>query len=433
MTSFTPVYNLPKPDPTDKIASALESLRLAIGTLGDATERELGAAETRSEAARALAAKRSVAVQLTTSVDGYLEESYAQNVRIPFRTSMNVPGGQTRVRVHIANYNDASDTAYVIPNLQLNRNIFIGKHKMNAGAMSGEFESAPQRITDFATGNMPIPDGSEKATPWYPVTVLPNTEYLLSLSFFNPGSATYASGMSFTYRGTATGEVDKVGPVTGQTSTLKCPFTIWLEFEALADTPVLGWVGDSLLVGREARAALHDSPAWAHAVNNGVSPRIYGIAGSRMTGWNAAPNSLRWKRWAALGKCDAAIIQLGSNDVFDFVNQPENLMAEMKIRLAALVPLVRTNISDRAYYATIMPRNNGVWSAAFLSAWREWNDYLQTLPHGALGCFDFASAVADRQDPDKLAPHIVSADLVHLTSGGYALMANAVPGPVAIR
>ena len=105
----------------------------------------------------------------------------------------------------------------------------------------------------------------------------------------------------------------------------------------------------------------------------------------------------------------------------------------MAQRLAELVPLVRQHVSERIYYATIMPRNTKAWSPEFVDAWRGWNDYLETLPHGAVGCIDFASAVAARGDDARIAEHLVSADTVHLLSGGYAAMAGAVPGQIATR
>lgn len=371
---------------------------------------------------------KSAAVQLTTGVVGYMESGGAQNVRYPFKLS----AGTKRVRLHIANYNDASDTPYVVPDLVLNKQVFVGRHRVAGdGSLTGEFAAAPHPITNFAAGNLPLPNSTEVVTEWMDVDIQSGIEYLLSLSYYNPGGAQIASGMGFTWRASATGDVDKVGPISGQVTSIKCPFSVWLEIEVPNIVPVVGHLGDSLLVGRESTYALHDSYANKHASTQGAMPRIHGIAGSRMTDWIGAPDSPRWKRFANLPTADACVIEIGSNDLFDFTANPGEAVAAMKSRLAQLVPLVRANISQNVYFATIMPRNVGSSSAAINSARREYNDFLMTLPHGALGCFDFSEAVEDRANPDRIASYLVSGDGVHLATGGYARMAAAIPGPLA--
>lgn len=368
---------------------------------------------------------KSAAVQLTTGVDGYTEAHVGQNVRYPFRLST----GTKRVRVHIANYNDASNVGYTVPDLTLNRRIYVGRHRVAVdGVLTGQFSVTPVALTP---NTMALPGSSEVVTDWVDIDLQAGIEYLLSLSFYNPSGAQYASGMGWTWRSAATGDADVVGPIAGQASSLKCPFSVWLEVEVANTVPVVGHLGDSLLVGREADYALHDSYAVKHATAQGVMPRIYGIAGSRMTDWIGTPNAPKWKRFQDLPAPDACVIELGSNDLFDFRTDTAGALTEMKSRLEQLVRLARTNISQNIYFATIMPRNVGSSTPAINQVRRDYNDYLMTLPHGALGCFDFSQAVEDRANPDRIANYLVSGDGVHLLTGGYARMASAIPGPLS--
>ena len=425
MTTYTNPYRLPRPEPLDKIAAAQENLRISIGALADATNRELGQMAIRTEAAVAASAPTSQAVQLTTPVDGYHTTIVQGNHRLPFR----LPAGASRVRVHFANRNDANDTDYAVPDLRINQRAYIGEHKYENGAPTGQFVSAP--VDASGIGTLYLPDAQEYTGEWMDVDLKPNVEYLFSFSYYNPSGARIEQGMGASWLAGATGDVNKLD--VSLTKRDVAPLAVWLEVEVPANLPVLGWVGDSLLVGREAEMWLHDSPAWVHGMAHRVMPRLYASAGSRITDWTGAPSSPRWTRWAGLGKCDAAIIQIGSNDIFDYDNRASEVQGVMAQRLAELVPLVRQHVSERIYYATIMPRNTKAWSPEFVDAWRGWNDYLETLPHGAVGCIDFASAVAARGDDARIAEHLVSADTVHLLSGGYAAMAGAVPGQIATR
>lgn len=372
--------------------------------------------------------QKSAAVQVTSGVDGYEEGALQQNVRYPFKLST----GTKRVRLHIANYNDANDKEYIVPDLHLNMNVFIGRHRVTAdGGLTGQFAVGCQAITNIPPGGLPIPGSTEVVTDWMSIDIQAGLEYLLSLSYYNPSRAPIASGMGFTWRSAPTGDVNVVGPVPGQSSSIKSPFSVWLEVEIPNTTPVVAHIGDSLLVGRESAYTLHDSYANKHAQMTGCMPRIYGIPGGRMHTYTETPNTPKWNRWANLPTADACIIQMGSNDVFDLKAETGTALETLKASLATLVPMVRERISPNIYLATIMPRNMASSGASINAVRRDYNDYLMTLPHGALGCFDFSGAVEDKANPDRVASHLVSEDNVHLLTGGYARMATAIPGPLA--
>lgn len=426
MTTYTTPYRLPRPEPLDKIAAAQENLRIAIGDLADATNREVGHLEKRAEGAIAAAAPSPQAVQLTTPVAGWHSGATQGNQRIPFR----LPVPASRVRAHFANRNDADDTDYTNPDLRINQRCYIGEHKFENGEPTGQFVDTP--VDASGTNLITMPDSQEYMGEWMDVDLEPNVEYLFSFSFANPTGTEIVQGMSTCWNSVPTGDVNKLD-VEGLSKRLQTRLAVWLEVEVPANTPVLGWVGDSRLVGREATMVLHDSAAWVHGMANRVMPRLHASAGSRMTDLIATPSAPRWTRWADLGKCDAAIIQIGGNDIFDYDNRANQVHDVMSQRLAELVPLVREHVSDRIYYATLMPRNTKEWDPEFIDAWRAWNNYLKTLPHGAIGCIDFASAIAARDDDSRIAEYFVSDDTVHLLSGGYAAMASAIPGQIATR
>ncbi|MFI8412799.1 SGNH/GDSL hydrolase family protein [Paeniglutamicibacter gangotriensis] len=373
----------------------------------------------------ALAATKPVAVQVTTSVAGYEEGANQGNIRYPFR----LPVDAQMVRVCVANRNDATEQSYSGSDIRINQQIYIGGHKFVDGEMSGQFDAPPTPANEGGTKF--LVGGTPYYGEWTPVSLKAGKEYLLSMSFANPPADGLASGMGTCWMTAPTGDVNKLD-VAGLSKRLKSIFQVWIEVMVPKRTPTLAWIGDSTLVAREARAAVHDSPAWFHSMAHGVIPRLYGIAGSRITTWTETPDGTKWTRLSHLGRCDAAVIQIGANDVFDFRHGPDELLPTMKARLAELVPLIRRHVADRIYLTTPKGRSVGPYSAAFYQALEDWKDYLRTLPHGAEGCFDAAAAVADPNDPNKLNPIYAGADDVHLTTGGGAALGLAVTAAVAL-
>src|SRR5699024_4531119 len=111
MTTYTDPHRLPRPEPQDYIAASGENIRIAIGDLADAANRELGQLAKTTEDALHASTVDAQAVQLTAPVDGYHTTTGQGNHRIPFR----LPVAASRVRVHFANRNDANDTGYTVP------------------------------------------------------------------------------------------------------------------------------------------------------------------------------------------------------------------------------------------------------------------------------------------------------------------------------
>lgn len=363
------------------------------------------------------------AIPMSGPTAGYQSSITARNVRLPLR----LPVTAQRYRIHVCNRNDADDTTFTNANLRLNQPVYIGKHKIENGVMTGNFSEAP-----WNTGFGPavwLPNSDEAVSNWIDVQPLEaNQEYLLSYSYYNPDGIPIVDTMATCWWNSATGAVNQMD-LTLTKDEVKAPLYFWIEVEVSSATPALGWIGDSLLVGRGADAAMHDSPAWFHGMTHGVIPRIYGQPGGRYNDWVSLPTSPKWTRFSDVDDVSACMIQLGSNDAFDYRNNPENLMSNLTSRLTNLVPLVRQHISERIYYMTVPPRANEEYTQNFKDALAEWNDYLRTLPHGAQGCFEYGSMISNADG--SMNEMYAGPDLVHLNTAGYSRLAQSVPGRVA--
>lgn len=432
MTTYTQPYNLPRPEAGDYIANPVDNLRLDLGDLADATNRELGTFYAKVKPAMDSTSPKSVGIPLNTSAAGFRSRTIQLNQRIPFR----LPVDAKRVRMHVANYADSEDLPFVSPSLVINKHMYIGQHKLGADhEATGQFVSTPTQVTN--DGYVELPDGNEFVYDWMPVNLKANVDYLLSYSFYNPDGGYVMQGLTTTFWNSATGAVDQVDGVTLNKDT-NCKLMVWMEVEVANEVPVLGWIGDSHIVSRSSDVSNYDSPAWVHGMANGVIPRMYAIGGSKMVDWTANPTSPRWTRLGTLGRCDAVVIQVQSNDVYEYRSDvdPSGMVNDLKARLAALVPLVRQHISENIYLTTVMPRNS-YQTAGFEARLDEWNDYLRTLPHGARGCFDIGAAIADPADKHKLNPvyglPAEANDVVHLNTAGSSAAGLAVTAKCAVR
>lgn len=368
-------------------------------------------------------------MQLSSSVSTYHASYAARHQRLPFR----LPVPAKRFRVHISNYNDATNMAFEVPDLRISHPIYVGEHMLGADSeMTGHIKPGTIRLAND-TRTVPLPDGEEYVGPWIDTPLEANTPYLLSYSIQNPSTQQFMAGMSYGWGSSDVNDVSVEGPAVRLRGARQSMLNVWLEVEIDASVPTLAWLGDSLVVGMRSNAELHDSVAWVHAMNHRVMPRIHAIGGSRLHQWAAAAGQPRWTRYASLGKCDAAVLEVGGNDVFDYRNRPSILVNILKNRLASVMPPARRYLSDRIFLTTVMPRSNFEYSPEFLAAVNEYNDYLYTLPHGAAGVIDFHEAVEDPARPGFLSPRYAADDLIHLHSGGQVRLAAAIPGQIATR
>lgn len=364
-------------------------------------------------------APKPAALNLTTPVNGYYETSNAMNHRVPFK----LPVRATRYRLHIAARNDANGIEVSDNELRINKQPVIGKHKIEAGQMTGQFSEKP--FPAAPVHSIPLPNGNEYVGDWVNTPLEANTDYLFSFSYYNPNKVQIPSGMSGSFIQSATGQTNALD-VPGVRYYMKTPFAIWLEIEVPYDTPTIGFIGDSLMVGRDSECPLYYSPAWHRARREKFLPRMHSIAGGRMKFINATPTDPFWTRFAALGKCDAVVIEIGSNDFYDQVNKAttEEILSELKPRLEQTVALARQHVSENIYFCTVLPRNNNNYPKKVIDALRQYNDWLHSLPFGALGCYDWAGTISDTTG-DRLTPRYLAQDLVHLNNAGYAAVSAA--------
>lgn len=364
---------------------------------------------------------RRVPVQLTTPRKDMRWTAYARNYRLPFK----IPTNATKYRIHIANYNDADDAVEPAPNLRITQPLYIGEHRIENGVMTGTFTENPRRANSNWSIN--LPDNEEWVSEWINRPLNAGVEYLFSYSVGNSDRARIASGGATSWFSTDYSDAGRAEPTGTLNKASNAPLSIWLEIEAPHGTEIVAWIGDSLSTAAMADHTVYQSPAWLKARREGHYPIMLAQIGNRMEWVAAADDTPRFTRFADLGRANATIIQIGANDFYDLAASSRTqaeIVAEMQARVAAVIALARKHFSDDIYLATVVPRNTHDFEERVHGALAEYNEWLQGLPHGAVGCYDWVGAVstADRR---YTMDHLISSDLVHLNTAGYTMLSAA--------
>lgn len=315
-------------------------------------------------------------------------------------------------RVHIRNYNDKNNTAY---SGALNFNgIFIGEHERGAdGRLSGHFSATPAQV---AGGFSTPANGGEWVSAW--VTDRPlkaQTDYLLSYGYTCENQPNYLAAAGCWTSENAT-QASELTPTL--TESKWAPFDVWLEVKVAGSTPVIMYLGDSLLVGIQASLPVYDSWAARHAVANGAIHSVYAIGGSQATDWLSLANR-RLNKWSSLSSPDAAITALGNNDLYSYSVSS----AEMQDRTVSVMRMLRENFCDAVYLTTILPRigaQQGLKDTA-----SNFNNWLLQIPAGAREAFDFHERIADSSG-DADPKWSSTTTNFHLSTAGYARCATTI-------
>lgn len=323
----------------------------------------------------------------------------------------------SRWRVAVSNYNELTDTAYEALTVD---GLWIGEGVVDSASRpTGAWAAAPRKIQNSFTA-----DGGVFHTAYiddYPL--LPGKVYMLALSYTNATGKNVHGPVGGCFRSTAPADVTVLNPA--QTRRQGGPLELCLEVGVDPSTPVSAYFGDSLTVGSGASLPIYDSFGHVHARRYGAVPVLFAHHGSQMTGWSANPGTRRWTKYSHLCRVEGVLWALGSNDIYG--NQ---LTYQQMLDVWALtLPMVREHISDRIFYANIMPRNSE--STPEVKAVRQqWNTHLGTLPGNGLGLFDFAKSIADPADPEKILPEYDS-DNTHLTTSGYIRNEQTITSGIA--
>ncbi|MGX1750510.1 SGNH/GDSL hydrolase family protein [Glutamicibacter protophormiae] len=322
-----------------------------------------------------------------------------------------------RWRVHIANTNDKSGTAY--SGALSFTGVHLGKHQRNAaGELTGQFDGTPRQVAGAFTSPA---NGSEWVSAWiedYPLVA--QQDYVLSYGYTSAAQdnyLAYAGG----WQSSSAGDVDAANPTLTQGKVM--PLDVWLEVEVEAAVKIIAYGGDSLTGGIRSTLPVFDSWPARHAVANGAIHTMYSHGGTEFGDWLNA-NKRKWTKFSGLSKPDAMVIAWGNNDIFRGAN-----LAEMQTNYRAMAALVRSLLTERIYAATVLPRlAPGAAAEPVRKNFNEW--LLTTVPAGTQAVFDFATAIDDgtgatdprwRSEPDNF----------HLTTAGYARCFQQINAPLA--
>lgn len=353
-----------------------------------------------------------VALTLSAGNDASFKESIpAVHARYPFRLAADV----RRFKVHIRNHNDRASAPY--PGAIQFTGIWAGAH-----AGSGAFASTPTQVSPAFTSNA---DASEYVTDWIEPSkfaIRKRLDYLFSLGYTTSEGQEVHKAIGGGWRGTTPADASVVNP-SGLIESKTMPLDIWLEVELSASVPVGVSLGDSLTCGTASTLPVYDSYAARHALANGYVHQIMAHHGSAMSNWVNTAN-WKWAKYAGLSKPDSVLWALGGNDL----TGTDMTLADAQARFMALLPLVK-GLSPNFYLANIMPRNG---NASFNALRAQYNEWLDTLPGGAINVFDFAKSVESTTNKDTINPRFNSGDNVHLNTAGYAKNAASITAPLAV-
>jgi lysophospholipase L1-like esterase len=325
-----------------------------------------------------------------------------------------------RGRVHIRNKNDRTNTVY--PGALSVKGIWRGPAARDStGALNGQWAAAPTQVQGAFTTSA---DGAEWVSEMLTFDFDAGKDYLIGVGY-TCAAQTNHGGLGGSWRSAYSAEVGDLAPAHALTRSQNAALDIWVEFEIDAAVPIIAHLGDSLTIGTNADLPVYESPARKHSIANGVWAAHYAHHGSQMTSWIAGDIS-RWTKYAGTGAADAVLVSLGSNDIFN-----GDALATVKANLSTLLGLARSYISPTVYLSTILPRNNGTTANETVRA--SYNNYLATLPGGAVNVFDYAAAIADPANTSRMDSRYSTADDVHSNTAGYARIARAIVALLALR
>lgn len=294
---------------------------------------------------------------------------------------------------------------------QININgIWLGTHT-GSGAMTGAVQVA-SAIT--------IPDGAaEYRTPWVNTPLTAGTEYLLSFGY-TKATAPWAM-LGYSYQTADDADASVANPV-GMTKLGTAPFSIAIEAETYAHTPVIASFGDSNSVGVGSTNGVHDS--WLSQLCRRLKalPDHRGSSGDTMVG-SLTASAYKYTRFSDLTRPDCVLHAMGQNDAAI----TDNTLATLQSNLATTATAVLAGISPNMYLVNLMPRTTDPW-AGFEALRQSYNTWLATLPGGGRDLFNIAAAIST--DDLTITPAYDSGDGIHLNTAGFGQVQAAFTRPV---
>lgn len=355
-------------------------------------------------------AKRTFPITLSFPGSTSVDTRTSVQVRVPIK----LPATTKRWRVHLRNRNDRTGTVY--PGALSLTGVGIGKHLLDTGDLTGNFDGAPTTVSGAATTPA---NGDDWVSPWSTYELKGYGEYLLSYGFTCSAQDNHAGYGAAWTTGSASDVMVEVpaGAVLGRQPLLD----VWIEAEFDAEVPAVAYFDSSSGVGIGAKYVGRQSYANVHALAHGVIPVIYAHSGSAMRVWNNS--TTKDQKWASLSKPDALYWGMGGNDLSDAGD-----LATMQQRFYDAWPIITAATSTNVHLGTLTARYGTANTPEFTALRQEYNAWLETLPGGAVACWDRSGSVSNDTDDSVLEKYAALPDTGHLNEAGYARSATAMAG-----
>lgn len=195
------------------------------------------------------------------------------------------------------------------------------------------------------------------------------------------------------------------------------PFTVAIDVETYATTPIFASITDSMGVGVGAARGMHES--WLNVLCRQLQaiPIHMGSSGDTILG-SSDPNAYKWTRFYNFARPDAVAYCMAINDFGNGANY-----ATVKARFDSVISLVKERVSPNVFLTTITPKDSDVSASAFEINRKLYNTYLKTLPHESRDIFDLSAAISN--DDETIRPEF-NFDGLHVNTLGHAAMAQAM-------
>lgn len=350
---------------------------------------------------------------ITLSFPG--SESLDTRTSVQVRVPIKLPATMKRWRLHLRNRNDRTGTVY--PGALSLTGVGVGKHKLSSsGELTGQYDGPPVSVSAPAETSATAADW---VSPWSTYEIAGYKEYLLSYGFTSAAQNNHAGyGTAWT---TDNANDVMVEAPAGAVFTRQPLLDVWIEAEFDANVPAVAYFDSSSGVGIGAKYVGRQSYANVHALAHGVIPVIYAHSGTAMRVWNVSTS--KDQKWLGLSKPDALFWGMGGNDLSDAGD-----LATYQSRFFAAWPIITAATSTNVYLGTLTPRYGPANTPEFTALRHEANTWLETLPGGAVACWDRNERVTNATDDSLQEKYAALPDTGHLNEAGYARSAAAMVG-----
>ncbi|WP_068325041.1 SGNH/GDSL hydrolase family protein [Janibacter terrae] len=340
---------------------------------------------------------RRVPLALTVGQGAATQTGTTGGVRLPVHPGVAV----SRWRLHATNVNprfgSPSGTVTV-------SGVWVGA----AGATAGTWASAPTKVSNGSAGA----SAGEWVSEWISTPIPASSSTLIGAAWSVSGTSTVQQTFAVGHTTTQTDAGNNAAAVTASSSV---PLHWWVEAEVPAATPTLAVIGDSIASGVGSTRGVADSWPAIWGRTNGVLVSHYSASGDALSAWGDS-TAYKWSMYPGAGRPDAAVLVLGSNDIFGGAT-----LATLQTNAGKVADAAKLVLGAPLHLGTITPRD-GV-TGAMETVRRDYNTWLRGRPLAARSVSEVSAAVST--DDETLTPAMTS-DGIHLTTAGSTAAAGTV-------